>query len=242
MIGCACFVCRSGDPRDNRTRASALISHGDFHILVDTGPDLRLQALRHGVSRIQAVLFTHAHADHIMGFDDLRRFCDLNGGSLPIYGNESTLAKLAEHFPYAFGSQLAAPGYVHVIPHIPVGTFCLGGLDVTPLALMHGRIECTGWLFERNGKRLVAYLTDCNDVPLTTRQGIHGVEVLVIDGLRDEPHPTHFTISEAIDVARKVEARRTYITHLTHHRSHSERIVQMPDGTQPAYDGLIVDL
>jgi phosphoribosyl 1,2-cyclic phosphate phosphodiesterase len=238
MIGCTCPVCRSTDPRDKRTRSSIYVEAPTAKLLVDTTPDMRQQALREGLDHLDAVIMTHPHADHIMGFDDLRRFCDLRGGPLPLYGSASTLEQIERIFHYAFNPKKLVPGYVHVIPHVVDGTFQLGGIDLTPLPVPHGAVKTSGFLFAHQGRKLLAYLSDCAEVPAPIRELIAGVEVLIIDGLRDAPHPTHLTIGGAIEVAQAVGAQRAFITHLTHERLHVERQRQLPAGIDVAYDGM----
>jgi phosphoribosyl 1,2-cyclic phosphate phosphodiesterase len=241
MIGCKCEVCRSTDPRDQRARSSIFVETQSAKILVDTTPDLRQQALRAGLDHLDAVIFTHPHADHVMGFDDLRRFCDMQNEPLPIYGSSATLEQLARIFHYAFNPQKIVPGYVHVIPHVVDGPFPLGGLEVTPLPVPHGAVSTLGFLFAQDGRKLLAYLSDCAAVPGAIREIIADVEVLVIDGLREAPHPTHLTVSEAVDVAQAVRARQTYLTHQTHERFHVARQRQLPAGIDVAYDGMKIE-
>jgi phosphoribosyl 1,2-cyclic phosphate phosphodiesterase len=238
MIGCKCPVCRSTDPRDKRTRSSIFVEAPTAKILVDTTPDMRQQALREGLDQLDAVIITHPHADHIMGFDDLRRFCDLKGGPLPIYCSRSTLEGLQRIFHYAFNPSKLIPGYVHVEPHVVDGPFTLGGLDLTPLPVPHGAVSTSGFLFAHQGRKLLAYLSDCADVPPPIRRLIEDVDVLIIDGLREAPHPTHLTVRGAIEVAEAVRARHAWLTHLTHERFHADRQRQLPPGVDVAYDGL----
>jgi phosphoribosyl 1,2-cyclic phosphate phosphodiesterase len=238
MIGCACPVCRSTDPRDKRSRSSIYVEAPSARILVDTTPDMRQQALREGLDFLDAVVMTHPHADHIMGFDDLRRFCDLRGGALPLYGSASTLQQIERIFHYAFNPKKLVPGYVHVVPHVVEGPFQLGGLDLTPLAVPHGAVSTFGFLFAYHGRKLLAYISDCAEVPEAVRGLIADVEVLIIDGLREAPHPTHLTVSAAVEVAQAVRAGRAYLTHQTHERLHVERQRQLPAGIDVAYDGM----
>jgi phosphoribosyl 1,2-cyclic phosphate phosphodiesterase len=238
MIGCACAVCRSTDPRDRRTRSSIFLRTPAACLLVDTTPELRVQALRENLDRVDAVIFTHAHADHIMGFDDLRRFCDLRGGPLPIYGSAATLEQLHRIFHYAFDPNKAMPGYVHVIPHVVAAPFELGGLTITPLPVPHGANPANGFLFASHGRRLLAYLSDCQSVPTGVAETMRGVEVLIIDGLRDQPHPTHLNVQGAIDVARAVGAKQAYLTHQTHEKKHADRERELPSGVGLACDGM----
>jgi phosphoribosyl 1,2-cyclic phosphate phosphodiesterase len=238
MIGCRCPVCLSTDPRDNRSRSSIYLATPEAKILVDTTPDLRAQALREGLDRVDAVLFTHLHADHIMGFDDLRRFCELQDGPLPIYGSAETLDQLHRVFFYAFRPKAMVPGYVHVVPHVMTERVELGGIEVTPLPVPHGAVSTLGFLFSHRGRKLLAYLSDCASVPEPVRARIEEVEVLIIDGLRDKPHPTHLTVAEAIEAARAIKAQRTFITHLAHQKSHVDRQKDLPPGMDVAYDGM----
>lgn len=242
MIGCPCAVCASIDPRDQRTRSSIFIATPEARLLVDATPDLRQQALRERLNWLDAVLFTHAHADHIMGFDDLRRFCDLRGGALPIYGSPETLQQLERIFYYAFSPKKTVPGYVHVTPHPVVAPFELGGLTVTPLPVPHGAVSTNGYLFSLGTRRLFAYLSDCQSVPAAVAETMRGVEVLIIDGLRDQPHPTHLSVSGAIDAARSVEAGRAYLTHQTHDKTHAEREHELPEGIGLAFDGMKLEI
>ncbi len=238
MIGCTCPVCRSSDPRDKRTRSSIFLRTPEANLLVDTTPELRVQALREALDRVDAVLFTHAHADHIMGFDDLRRFCDLRGGALPIYGSPETLQGLERIFGYAFNPRKTVPGYVHVTAHPVVGPFELGGLTITPMTVPHGAVQTTGFLFAQHGRRLLAYLSDCQTLPAEAAELMRGVEVLIIDGLRDLPHPTHLNVQGAIEAARLIEAKQTYLTHQTHDKKHADRERDLPPGVGVVYDGM----
>jgi phosphoribosyl 1,2-cyclic phosphate phosphodiesterase len=238
MIGCRCPVCLSADPKDKRTRSSIYLETPEATLLVDTTPDLRQQALREGLDHLDAVLFTHPHADHMMGFDDLRRFCEMQGGALPVYGSAETLGQLERIFFYAFKPKATFPGYVHVQPHIVTEPFQLGGLEITPLPVPHGAFETNGYLFSLGGRKLLAYLSDCASVPESVRALTEGVEELIIDGLRDKPHPTHLNVSGAIEAARAIGARRAFLTHLTHEKTHADRLRELPAGIQVAFDGM----
>jgi phosphoribosyl 1,2-cyclic phosphate phosphodiesterase len=238
MIGCPCPVCHSTDPRDKRTRSSIFLRTPEACLLVDTTPELRLQSLREGLDRVDAVLFTHAHADHIMGFDDLRRFCDLRGGPVPIYGSPETLQTLERIFYYAFNPKKTVPGYVHVVPRPVTAPFELGGLTITPLPVPHGANPANGFLFSHGRRRLLAYLSDCQGVPPDVAETMRGVEVLIIDGLRDAPHPTHLNVQGAIDVACAIGAGQAYLTHQTHDKKHADRERDLPPGVGVVYDGM----
>lgn len=243
MIGCDCPVCRSPDPHDHRTRSSVYLRHGGFGLLVDTGPDLRTQCLREGIVACDAVLFTHSHTDHIMGFDDLRRFCDAQPSrTLPIYAATSTMDDLRRVFGFAFDGNCRFPGYLHPIPHLVDGPFSLGGLEITPLPVPHGRALVNGYLFCRDGRPLVAYLSDCKAVPDPVREQIAGVEVLVVDALRHQLHPTHMNLEEALAAAAAIRPGRTLLTHLCHDLGHAETERDLRAGVRIAYDGLRLHL
>jgi len=241
MIGCHCPVCLSTDPRDKRTRSSIHVETPQAKILIDTAPELRLQAVREGLEYLDAVIFTHAHADHIMGFDDLRRFCDARGGPLDIYGSTETLKLVERIFYYAFNPAKLVPGYVHVTPHDITGPFELGGLTITPFTLPHGAVNSTGLLFSQGDRKLLAYLNDCSAVAEDVRASVAGVEVLIIDGLRDRPHPTHLNVAGAVEVAQSVGAGKSFLTHQTHDKSHAERSGELPEGIGVTYDGMKIE-
>ena len=241
MIGCKCAVCQSADARDKRTRSSIFLAAPGGNILVDTTPDMRQQALREGLDHLDAVLFTHAHADHIMGFDDLRRFCDMRGGPLDIYSSAETLASLQNIFFYAFNPKKLVPGYVHVIPHVVAETFALAGLEITPLPVPHGAVSTLGFLFARDGRKLLAYLSDCAAVLEPVRALVEDVEVLIIDGLRDKDHPTHLTVRGAIEAATAIGAKQTFLTHQTHEKTHVDRQRDLPAGMDVAFDGMKIE-
>lgn len=242
VIGCDCDVCLSDDPRDKRLRASVYLVTPEAQWVIDTGPDFRMQCLRANIRHLDAVVYTHSHTDHVMGFDDLRRFCMIKNGPIPVYASRETLATLSQVFEFAFNGKNRFPGYVLPDPRPVVGTFRLGGLDVTPLPLPHGRTTSTGYLHEKDGKKLFAYLTDCNIVPDAVIERVRGVEHLVIDALRDDPHPTHLTISEAIEAADRIGPKQTWLTHLCDHVSHKKRSESLPDGVRLAYDGLEIEI
>ena len=235
--GCRCEVCQSHDPLNRRTRCSALLSYGNKNVLIDTATDLRQQVLREGLARIDAVLFTHTHADHVNGIDDLRPFNSLSGEPIPIYGSPACLGRLHRSFSYIFDDN-PEPGYrPRLLPREIHGPFELFGQLVTPLPLRHGSGESLGY---RIGP--LAYLTDCHAIPAATEELLAGIEVLVIDALRFRPHGTHFNIPQALEAAAHLGARRTFLTHLSHDVEHVRDSVQLPAGTEFAYDGLRLNL
>jgi phosphoribosyl 1,2-cyclic phosphate phosphodiesterase len=237
VIGCHCAVCSSKDPRDNRTRSSIHAATPDCAWVIDTGPEFRMQCLRERIDRLDAVVYTHSHTDHVMGFDDLRPFC-ATGNDLPIYASANTMADLQRVFQFAFGPERFIPGYVKPHPHLIDGPFELGGIILAPLPLKHGRAAVNGYLFECGERKLAAYLSDCKEVPDAAVERIHGVEALIIDALRYREHPTHLTVPEALEVAAKVQPRATWFTHICHELSHAETEPNLPAGVRLAYDGL----
>lgn len=239
MIGCDCGTCRSSDPRDTRLRPSIYLDIPDGpRILVDASPDLRQQALTHRIRRVDAVLFTHSHADHILGLDELRRFNAVQGGPIPCYADASTWNTLRRTFSYVFdGVERQGGGIPQLEPREITGSFGIGGIDVVPVPLLHGRAPILGFRFGR-----FAYLTDCSAVPDDSWALVHGVDTLVIDALRHKPHPTHFSVAEAIAAAGRIGARRTFFTHMCHDLPHAETCARLPAGVELAYDGLVLDV
>ena len=237
MIGCQCAVCRSEDPKDKRMRSSIYVETPELAWVVDTGPDFRAQCLRESICRLDAVIYTHSHTDHMMGFDDLRPFC-FPDRLMPIYAGKETMADLKRVFEFAFNGENLIPGYVRPEPHLIEGSFSLGATLVTPLPVRHGRAKVHGFLFERGGEMLAAYLSDCKVVPQEVMERIQGVQVLIVDALRHKLHPTHMNIQEALAVVAQVEPGRTLFTHLCHELAHEETERTLPEGVNIAYDGL----
>ena len=239
MIGCDCGVCRSTDPRDNRTRPSLLVEGADgLRILIDTTPDLRAQALRHDIRRVDAILFTHAHADHVMGLDEVRRFNMLAKAPIPVYADEPTLAALRRTFAYVFDSDAPRGGGVPDLRLWSIGgRFCVGKQEVVPVPLRHGSWRILGFRFGS-----FAYLTDTNGVPDESLPLLGGLDSLVLDALRHRPHPTHFTLAQAMTVARRIGARQTWFTHIAHDLPHAETCAALPPGMALAHDGLTLEI
>lgn len=235
MIACDCPVCTSSDPRDHRTRVSAVFHLGEHNVLIDTAPELRLQCVARGIRRADAILFTHHHADHVVGLDDVRRFNWLAGRALNVYGNAATLTRLRSMFDYCFTDD---PDYPSAKPDLrPIevtGAFDLFGRTVIPIHFLHGPLPVLGYRIEN-----IAYCTDISHMPDESRELLTGLDVLILGALRRRPHPTHFNLDQAIAEARRIGARRTYFTHVAHELPHAPTNAELPDGMELAYDGLV---
>ena len=237
-IGCDCGVCDSSDPRDKRTRCSVYIESPETSWVIDTGADFRAQCLREGIRKMDAAVYTHAHTDHIMGFDDLRPFAR-HRQPFPVYGPADTLTQLAAAFTFAFNPKVRIPGYLHPQGFaVDEGAFALGETEVSPLPLPHGSTMSFGYLLRRQGRPLFAYLTDCKSVPAAVSEAVRGVEHLVLDALREKVHPTHMSVGEALEVVQRVQPKQTWLTHLCHDHRHAELEAKLPSGVNVAFDGL----
>ncbi len=238
-IGCDCAVCSSSDPRDRRTRPSIYLQTDRLHLLVDTSTDLRTQALANNVRRVDAILFTHSHADHVMGLDDVRRYNQMQSGAIPCYADAATLENLRRMFAYVFDPPVQIGGGLpQLVLHEITGPWAIDGVRIVPVPLWHGQLPVLGF---RIGT--FAYLTDCNRIPdeswsLLTADG--GVRTLILDALRHRPHSTHFSVAEAVDVVHRLGVERAYFTHISHDLGHAATNAQLPAGVELAYDGLVL--
>ena len=242
QIGCDCAVCRSTDPRDKRTRSGAILQAAGSTILIDTPPELRLQLIAGGFTRVDAVVYTHEHADHVNGIDDLRIFSVRQRKPLPVYGPAETLERVRASFNYIFDDAVhpyegTSKPSLSLHPTEPDQPVSVAGLEVLPLAFQHGHLRVFGY---RVGG--LAYITDVKAIGQEERERLRGLDVLVLNALWWRPHPTHLSITEAVETARALGARRTYLTHLTHETGHAELEAQLPAGVLPAYDGLTVEV
>lgn len=241
QIGCGCAVCRSPDPRDKRGRVGALVeTNGGTRLLIDTPPELRLQLIANGIDRVDAVLFTHEHADHTHGLDDIRAITNRRAAPLTMYGPSTTLDSLRQRFPYIFDESMRVlPGTSKpegraeaLAPGIPIS---IGDAIVTPVAVPHGLVTVFAY---RIGD--LAYVTDAKSIPPEAAAILRGAKVLVINALFRTDHPSHLSLPEAISAARELGAERTYLTHLTHDNFHADLEAELPRDIQPAFDGLTV--
>lgn len=236
-------MCRSTDPRDKRTRVGALVvTKAGTRILIDTPPELRLQLISAGVDRVDAILFTHDHADHVHGIDDIRALSDRCKVAIDMYGPPDVMSRLAGRFAYIFDDSIQAlPGTSKPEGHargVPAGrTFHIDDVEVTPISIPHGPVSVYGYRIGRLG-----YITDAKSLPDEALAALEGVDVLVLNALFRTPHPTHLSVPEAVEAARRVRARQTWLTHLTHRTAHAELEAELPDGIRPAYDGLTVEI
>jgi phosphoribosyl 1,2-cyclic phosphate phosphodiesterase len=237
MIGCHCAVCDSSDVHDKRTRPSVVISSGGTRVLVDATPELRLQCVANRVDAIDAVVLTHAHADHIMGIDDLRRFNAIRGGPLDVWADDRTYAAVLRCFAYGFvapdpQSTLFRP---QLVRRAIEGPFEIGGMKWIPIRLFHGEMPILGFRVGR-----VAYCTDVNRIPPESYPLLEDLDVLVLDALTRNRHSTHFSLDQAVEEAGKIKAKQTFFTHVAHGLGHESTCRQLPDGVALAYDGLRV--
>ena len=236
-IGCHCPVCVSPDPHDKRTRPSILLRYEGRAVVVDTTPDFRFQALRFNLDRLDAVLYTHSHADHILGLDDIRPFSLPDGKVIPIYGNRPAIEGLRRVFKYVFDGNYPYGGVPLIQDHIVTGPVQLFGLEFVPVQVLHGRLEVLGFRFGR-----VAYLTDYNEIPEPSYLLLRDLDVLFLDALRHEAHPTHMTVEEALREVEKIQPRRAFFTHIAHDLGHEVTNARLPEQVRLCYDGMRLEI
>ena len=232
VVGCDCSVCKSSNPKNHRTRSSILVQHNGANILVDTATELRLQATGNCVSKVDAVLFTHTHADHIFGLDDLRGFNLKQENPIPCYGSREALAFIRKTFDYIFAKGQQGGGKPQIELRVIEEGFNLFGLDIIPIKIMHGELPILGFRF-----RDVAYLTDCSYIADESKRLLKGLRLLILDALRFQPHPTHFTLDQALEVVEELKPERTLFTHICHDMDHEEVNRMLPAVSKLAYDG-----
>jgi phosphoribosyl 1,2-cyclic phosphate phosphodiesterase len=233
-IGCHCAVCNSDDPRDKRLRPSIYVKYGDHGVLIDSTPDFRQQALRAHIDRVDAILFTHSHADHIMGLDDVRPFNFRQGGFIPIYGAAEHIENIQRCFHYIFSNHKSESSVPRLVTHIfDTAPLDLFGLEFTPIRLCHGKGTVHGFRFGQ-----AAYLTDHSDIPDDSMNQLQRLDVLFLDALRHRPHPTHSTVERSLESVAKLAPKRAFFTHICHDLSHARTEEQLPANVRLAYDGL----
>ncbi len=241
MIGCSCEVCSSTDIKNKRRRCSLYVVTAGQHLVFDTPPDFRDQVLSFGVERVDAVFLTHAHADHIFGFDDVRRFSTLQGQHIPVYGSPETIHMMRTKFEYVDKTSYGFEGVPRVRFVEQTESVSVGDVRITPLPVWHGKEMIYGFLVEGGGKRL-GYIPDCSSIPDETFQHLENMDAMILDGLRPQKHPTHFSIGEAVEMLGRIGAKQSFITHLTHNSEHHELQARLGDTVAVPWDGLSVEL
>jgi phosphoribosyl 1,2-cyclic phosphate phosphodiesterase len=232
-LGCGCRVCRSEDPRDNRTRPSILLSANGCNVLIDTSPDFRQQALRVELRRLDAVIYTHGHADHILGLDDIRPFNMKQHERVPVFANKPTMAILRRTFAYIFDDAPTLSSVPAVDLREIHGPFEAAGIEFEPIPARHGNTEVLGFRFGR-----AAYLTDFSEIPAASLEQLRGLDDLILSALRDKPHPMHSTVDNSLAIVREVAPRRAWFTHICHDLPHEETNARLPENVRMGYDGL----
>ncbi len=238
LIGCDCAVCASTDPLNKRTRSSILVSYREGNILVDTSTDLRFQALSNNVRKVSAVLFTHGHADHVHGIDELRSFNFIQKERIPCYGDKKTMDKISAMFSYIFKDTWSGGGIPRLdMNPIETGDFAVLNKTITAVPVMHGDLQIFGYRFGS-----FAYITDCSGIPPESIEMLEGLDILILGALRYSPHSTHFSVQEALEVAKILRPRRTILTHMGHEIEHEKALRELPEGVEPGYDGMVIEL
>jgi phosphoribosyl 1,2-cyclic phosphate phosphodiesterase len=238
VIGCQCDICRSTDPRNKRTRSSVLIETRDNNILIDTSTDLRQQALANDIKHIDAVLFTHPHADHVHGIDELRTFNMIQGEkAIPCYGDNATIERIRSMFSYIFSENRHGGWRPNLGLSVIDAPLRIDNINITPLEISHGNTTILGFRVEN-----IAYLTDCSGIPESSLKNLRGLDLLILGALRHKPHPSHFTIQEAIDTAKRIAPKRTILTHLSHGIDYVKDSAPLPDNVELGYDGMEIEV
>ena len=237
MIGCDCTVCTSTDPRNMRTRSSALIETDGISLLIDTSPEFRLQILRENIRQIDAILYTHAHADHLFGLDDIRRFNDMSRKAICCYGSAETLYTIRQAFDYIFIPTQAGGGKPQLELVNVDTTFNVYNIQITPIPVLHGQLNILGY---RIGD--LAYITDCSSIPDSSMELLADLNTLILGVLRTEPHETHFSISQGLAIAQELKPKRVFFTHIAHRLDHETTNRALPQNIQLAHDGLQIEL
>ena len=235
---CDCGVCQSVNPKNKRLRSSILVRNNENHLLIDTSTDLRQQCLVNNITHINQVLYTHHHADHIHGIDELRSFNYFNNTVIPCYGNEQTVYEIKKNFNYIFDKTTQIGGglpklTLHVVNK---ETFSLGKISITPLDINHGKLSILGYKLNN-----CAYITDCSEIPKETKVKIKNLDVLILNALGFDPHPTHFSLSQALDAVKELRPKRAIFTHINHKFDHDKVLARLPDGVELAYDGMTIE-
>ena len=236
-LGCGCRVCRSEDPHDSRTRPSILLSADGRNILIDTSPDFRLQALRAHIARLDAVVYTHGHADHILGLDDIRPFNMKQHEHVPVYANAQTQAILRRTFAYIFDDAPTLSSVPAVDLREIAGPFEAAGVRFQPVPARHGNTEVLGFRFGR-----AAYVTDFSEIPAPSLELLRGLDDLILSALRDKPHPMHSTVAHSLEIVRELAPRRAWFTHICHDLPHEETNARLPANVRMGYDGLTFEV
>ena len=238
MIACNCRVCTSDNPKNKRMRTSVLVSENDYNILIDATPELRLQCIKNSVTRLDAVLITHPHADHIFGLDDLRRFNMVQRMDIPIYGTFKTLDTIRNAFSYVFNNEPDIGGYKPRFSlNIINGNLKIGNISIMPIEAFHGDGQVTGYRFEK-----FAYITDTSEIPPESLEKLKDLNILVLGALRYIPHAKHFNIEQALSIVKQLRPQKTYFTHMCHDIEHEEASCKLPFGVEFAFDGLVIEL
>jgi len=238
MIACNCKVCTSNNPKNKRTRTSVLVSENGYNILIDATPELRLQCIKNNVTRMDAVLITHPHADHIFGLDDLRRFNMVQRIDIPIYGTSKTLDTIRNAFSYVFNNEPDIGGYKPRFSlNVINGNLKIGNISIMPITAFHGDGQVTGYRFEK-----FAYVTDASEIPSESLEKLKDLNVLVLGALRYIPHAKHFNVEQALCIVNQIKPRKTYFTHMCHDIEHEEANCKLPFGVEFAFDGLVIEL